>query len=729
MKTRTLRTMQPASLKVDPATGIIAGVAVITAGVTLPDANGNPPVLVDAVTLKQVADFINASNVGTKSRMTHNATLMGEDELPSRIGYFRNARVDGNVVRADFHAHSATDSNTQKLMSIATQDATSAGVSIVSEKSYTEQTDKGAALRIESLEAVDWVGQPAANPRGMLSSNTTKTGGVLPSKATLKGTAMEMNEQQIAYLRELGLSPEATADVIAAFVEALDDEQRAKLEGMAATMATDDEEKPAMATPVAAGKGKTKPKPKTVVASKPAAKQPEPQDEPASVEELDELATLANLPPAWVVEQAKAGATVAEAKAIALASVKKGRDPVTLSGNPTVTGGEDLNLSTLGVALQDAISQRASAKLIKMEGGSVALSVDGKAQARKPHERSVEFAGRPVVEMGRKWLMLMGYREADRMTREQLATMLLSRAKQRKVLTLAHTTSDFPELLADVMGKNLQSAYALSEPQWRKFAKAVTAADFKAQKFYQTGALGSLAALGEAEEYTFTTLAESKETATLQKYGRGIAYTWEMMINDDLNAFGRIPAELASLAVDLEETTAFSPFNNNPTMGETSRSLFNTTDNTLAAGTGNVGAPTIALLDKGDVAIGTRTALGTDGRPLNLRTKFVLVPRGLNYTTRKLINTPFEYNANNNTANVFENAFEVISTQYLTDTSAWFMLAENIDTLGLMFLEGNQAPTVTEDEIFSNDTVAVKMRHVVAPVVFDWRGFWKNPGA
>jgi hypothetical protein len=736
----TLRTMQPAALRVDREAGVIAGVAVITAGNTLTDANGNPPMVVDAVTLKQVADFINASSIGVKSRITHESTLTGGDEIRDRVGYFRNARIDGDSVRADFHAHVATDAFTLKLMSIAEQDAASCGTSIVSTKSYTEPTIKGPALRINSLEAVDWVGEPAANPRGMLS---TKTSGTLPPKATgqnTKGFVMELNEQQIEYLRELGLSPEATADDITAFLETLTPEQQAELDAVAAPVA---EGEPAPAAPapapVAVSKGKAKAKP----AAKPAPVVVD--DEPAAtLVELDEIATLANLPASWVVEQGKLGKTAAEAKAIALAAVKKGRTPVTLSGNPTITGGRNINLETINDAVRDAVLLRAGArKIVKLDSeGSVMLSANGAPEMHKHHERASEFRGRSLIEIGRRYLIALGYRDADNLNPTALAGILLSRAKLREVLPggvfLAGATGDFPYLLADAMGKVLRSEYVLQPHTWSQWCAKRTTPDFKDIKVLQLGEAADLVVIPEGDQYTFAQLTESREVYAVQTQGTGLKFTRQMLINDDLSAFDRVPKKLGSAAMRAVEAKAISILTANAALAD-GGALFNSTAVTTTGGHANTttgaltAAAAVASIDAAMTSMRTKVALGSDD-PLDIMPKFALVPTTQYFKAKVAFASGVDPSLANATPNpIASEGVTVIQSARLDadSTAEWYLLADpnQYDTVEVAFLEGEETPVIEEETDFNSDSLHMKVRHTFNAKAIDWRGMVRGSGS
>ena len=165
--------------------GLIQGAAVITRGLA-----DTQDVWIDTVMLEQTAKAINDQRMGTKSRFTH-PELSG-DGLGRALGRYRNAAVDGDIVRADLHlfksAHKTPDGDLAGyVLELAQEDPEAFGNSIAFD------TDRDAAsgfvdehmvggefkspdddnaqnhphARLRSLEAVDVVDSPAANPSGL----------------------------------------------------------------------------------------------------------------------------------------------------------------------------------------------------------------------------------------------------------------------------------------------------------------------------------------------------------------------------------------------------------------------------------------------------------------------------------------------------------------------------------------------------------------------------------
>jgi len=170
MKLATGTARKPITLRSVPRAGTvsvnghtISGVAVLTAG----EAIGHG-FKIDGVTLRQCADAINAAG-RLKARLTHPE----QDDLPAIVGYVTNARIDGSTVRATL---TLLDSSPHApfILELAQTIPDQFGLSIEADEFHFEKSGAGEALRISRLTAVDFVGRPAANGRGLLSEKVSK---------------------------------------------------------------------------------------------------------------------------------------------------------------------------------------------------------------------------------------------------------------------------------------------------------------------------------------------------------------------------------------------------------------------------------------------------------------------------------------------------------------------------------------------------------------------------
>jgi len=168
------------ALKIDRDRGTIEGLSVITCGPAI--GHGFD---VDDVMVRQVAEAINTARKGVKSRLSHadagGLFSAGDDPLMVMLGRVKNAHVDGDRCRADMHFGRYADSSPRGhlktfLLDLAEDDPEIAGLSIVFERApFHERRDASnqslpPAGRVKSILAVDWVGDPGANPSGLLSA-------------------------------------------------------------------------------------------------------------------------------------------------------------------------------------------------------------------------------------------------------------------------------------------------------------------------------------------------------------------------------------------------------------------------------------------------------------------------------------------------------------------------------------------------------------------------------
>lgn len=118
----------------------------------------------------------------------------------------------------------------------------------------------------------------------------------------------------------------------------------------------------------------------------------------------------------------------------------------------------------------------------------------------------------------------------------------------------AMSTADFPLLFADSLDRQLYGAYEATIPTWSNYARAATVNDFRdVKRFATSGIRGLLTRVGELADHPRRSLDLEQFVYGVHKYEAGFALSFEAQINDDLNAFMRMPQDLADSARDSEE--------------------------------------------------------------------------------------------------------------------------------------------------------------------------------
>lgn len=196
--------------------------------------------------------------------------------------------------------------------------------------------------------------------------------------------------------------------------------------------------------------------------------------------------------------------------------------------------------------------------------------------------------------------------------------------RERIAMAAMHTTSDFPFLLADAANKMLLPEYTAAAPTYKQFCAPKTFNDFKAHKVLRLGDFPTLLEVGEGGEVKRGTISENKETLTMATYARMIAFSRQMLINDDLSAFADITMKAGRRVAMFENDLVFQQcllLNSvGPTLSD-GKVLFHTDHGNFQT----TGTPVnrIPNLSAGRAAM--RKQVGLDGLKLNLRPSILLV--------------------------------------------------------------------------------------------------------
>ncbi len=334
---------------------------------------------------------------------------------------------------------------------------------------------------------------------------------------------------------------------------------------------------------------------------------------------------------------------------------------------------------------------------------------------------SREFMGRRLMELARLALERSGVNTAGMAPME-----LAGAAMSQRAGVGYHQTGDFPIILAAVINKTLRAAYDSTPRTFTAWCRQATLPDFKQVQRVQLGGAPDLVKVPEGGEFTYGTVGEAKEVYALSTYGRIIAFTRQMLINDDLSAFDRIPAAFGASAADLESDIVYGILAANAAMSDTV-ALFH-------ADHGNLAGTASDVTEAGLTAMYRAFAQqkGIEGRPISIQPRFLIVPPGQrSVSARKQVTqvTP----STTAEVNPYAGRLEIVEEARLIPASGndpWYAAADpsRIDTIEFGFLEG-QTGIFTETRMgFEVDGIEVKARHDFGAKAIDHRGLYKNAG-
>ena len=240
------------------------------------------------------------------------------------------------------------------------------------------------------------------------------------------------------------------------------------------------------------------------------------------VSTIYDLAGRLNLERSFAEDLVKRGTDIGEARRLILDQVAaKSEETRTFSQVSIPLGGRDEQV-TRRDAVANALLHRYSPTLFTLE------------------DAARQYRGMTLMELARESLGNAGVNTRG-LSRDEVATRAL------------HSTSDFPEILSAVTNKTLRQAYEAYPRTFMLFCRQVLATDFKAMHRVQLGEAPQLLEVSESGEFKRGTLGESKESYKVKTYGRVVAITRQTLINDDLDAFTRIPAMYGNSIAQLEE--------------------------------------------------------------------------------------------------------------------------------------------------------------------------------
>ena len=207
-----------------------------------------------------------------------------------------------------------------------------------------------------------------------------------------------------------------------------------------------------------------------------------------------------------------------------------------------------------------------------------------------------------------------------------------------------------------------------------------------------------------------------------------VAITRQTLINDDLDAFTRIPAMYGNSIAQLEPDVVWGIITANPAMAD-GTALFHANHKNLA-GTG--AALAVDAVGAARAAMALQTGLDKK-TVLNIRPAFLIVPAALELKAEQLVAQNLVPAATSSVVPQSIRTLSPISEPRLDAASAtaWYLAASpnQIDTIEYAYLEGQQGAYIETRNGFDVDGVEIKCRLDFGAKAIDWRGLYKNPGA
>ena len=289
-----------------------------------------------------------------------------------------------------------------------------------------------------------------------------------------------------------------------------------------------------------------------------------------------------------------------------------------------------------------------------------------------------------------------------------------------------HTTSDFPNVLAELFNKNLSTIVRKPSPVVTLF-RSSTVADFRSKHFMDISDGPLLEKVNESGEIHFGTISD-KTLASYKadSYAKGFTISFQALTNDDMGALQDISAKMTRGARGWFEAFLVGIIVSNPLLAD-GQAVFSAAHANLSA---TPATPADASIAEGKLGMRLQTDLS--GNPLNLTPTYLFIPAALENTVDQLL--AHLYPAQPDAANVAARTLTPVVDSRLDQAGqnkSWYLFADPSTAAVFEYsdLEGYAGPQVQAAELFTNLGTSYRVVWHVGAGAVDSRGGWKNAGA
>jgi hypothetical protein len=381
-------------------------------------------------------------------------------------------------------------------------------------------------------------------------------------------------------------------------------------------------------------------------------------------------------------------------------------------------------------------------KLVR--GGTEAVLVKAFPSDREARQRAEgnELLGYTMRDLMAEFAATAGIQRRAFGTAEDYFTAILRHGRSpgdRRVNASLFTQSDsnFSALLANVAFKSIMRGWEEEPEAYPNYCRMVPMPDFKQAQFAGLSDWDNLPIVRAGAEYTYGEFSDRGETATLSTYGNLFAINRVAIVNDDLQAMTDVPRKMGRAARRTVGNLVYKVLTDPQTMTETGLTLFNSAHaNTVSAAPPDT--PQIeAMAEK--MRLQKRSAesdayIGPRPRHLVVSTGYEAEAiRAVRISTWVDLETAASggqsLQANPSVVNTLSRfGLEVHEEPRLGTGTDYFLLADpNIyDAMIVGTLDGQDAPTILERDIFVVDGVMYKVRIDAVARILDYRSVVKS---
>lgn len=344
--------------------------------------------------------------------------------------------------------------------------------------------------------------------------------------------------------------------------------------------------------------------------------------------------------------------------------------------------------------------------------------------ARLGHERAERgnpYAMMSLFEMAQASLVDRGISVSGFGNRSQIVN-----------LAFTHSTSDFSHILAGGAEKSVLTGWQNSGETFQQWTKTGSLSNFHEAKRVGLNGFSELAKVPEGAEYKYATTSDSGVPIALATYGNIFSITRQAIINDDLNQLTTIPQAMGRAAARTVGNLVYLHLTANSKFTD-GKALFHSDHKNLITKEMDTDG-----LNEARKAM--RLQEDANGDPINVIPAYILVPAALEGAANRAVLSssslfPVDQdgtlNQNPGIINVVKDMAQVIVEPRLdkANNAQWYVAAaQGTDTIEVAYLDGMDTPYLEQQEGFTVDGIAWKVRIDAGVAALDYRGLVKSNG-
>ena len=261
----------------------------------------------------------------------------------------------------------------------------------------------------------------------------------------------------------------------------------------------------------------------------------------------------------------------------------------------------------------------------------------------------------------------------------------------------SHGSSDFPLLLANTANKTLQARFEEEDSWYERICRIRTATDYKLATIHRISEAADFQRLPEGQVPEQITFNERREGIQVEPWGVGFSFTFQMLANDDLQAFSDWAEAVALASARVPNISLVKLLEQNGGLGPVmsdGNTLFHADHNNLldaAALSFNAAWAAIKSMRK-------QTGFGSDKAPLDIMPSLILTSVDLMDVAEDLYSQEKQDGqGKQQRRNTLRGRLKPVSTARLTSPNRWWTFAEpsRVPTFEARFYQGQRRPVIS----------------------------------